>query len=266
MSVVEPVRRSPGSIWLLIGAVVLVVVLTVGGLVAWRLIGQGVPQRETQVTTYDQAVLKVFFDGAGSDVTVHAREGTTAVTVRRTLHWTDTKPTATEEWTGDTLRITYDCPDWAFVSDCGVDYSVDLPPSVAIEADISSGDISAFGPVGPVNLRTSSGDIQARGLTAAADVHTSSGDIVLEALESSTLVAESTSGDITIGYAKAPTTLKAYATSGDITVTMPRSEMTYQVRLDTTSGEHSTDIGNSDNGSGSITATSTSGDVRIRLA
>jgi DUF4097 and DUF4098 domain-containing protein YvlB len=58
----------------------------------------------------------------------------------------------------------------------------------------------------------------------------------------------------------------ARATSGDVTVIVPRSAMTYRMHLAATSGDLNSDIHNTDGGTGSISAQTTSGDVTVQLA
>jgi hypothetical protein len=267
MTAVEPERPAARPPWRLIGAVVLVVVIAGGGLFAWRVFAQGGARHETQTATLDHAVTKVVFDGiASNDVSVHGRDDVRAVTVRRTLHWTGARPQISEVWNGDVLTVTVDCTDWIMPS-CGIDYDVDVPAGTAIEADLTSGDIAVAGISGPVRVHTTSGDIrltEVRSDTVSAD--TTSGDLIGDGLAMRSLTAESTSGDVRLTYATAPLVVKATATSGDVTVTMPRSDIGYRVRIDTTSGDESSDIGNNDNGTGEITIAATSGDVRVRLA
>ena len=189
------------------------------------------------------------------------------MTVERKLRWNGSRPTITETWNGDILTISVDCHGWSLGHDCSVDYGIDVAPTVAIEADVSSGDITLDGLTAPARVRTTSGDVHVRQVGGdSLSAGTTSGDVIIDQLSTKALTATTTSGDIRVTYAAAPTTVDATATSGDVTVTMPRSEMTYKVHLDSTSGDLNSDIGSSDTGAGSISLRTTSGDVRVRLA
>jgi hypothetical protein len=254
--------------WPMLGLVT-VLVLLFGAFIAWRVFGFPALNHETQKQTYEQAISKIIFnDMRSNDITVHGRPGASGVAVERRLSWSGERPRTHETWNGDVLTITVDCTggDIGF-HDCNVDYFVDAPATVAIEAHLSSGDVALDNLTAPAVLDTSSGDVRVRDLTAdSLDVRSTSGDLVLDGLSLSALKATATSGDIRATFTKAPTTVDVEATSGDVTVTMPRSGMTYKVRIETTSGDQVSDIANDDGGTGSIAIRATSGDVRLRLA
>jgi hypothetical protein len=254
--------------WPLIGGLATVVVILAGAFVAWQIIGSPALNRETQRDAYDRPVSRIVFDHLNSnDIVVHARSGATGVKVERQLRWNGDSPTISETWNGDVLTISVTCHGWTIGHQCSVDYTVDVAPTVAIEADVSSGDITLDGSTAPVRVHTSSGDIRIRNVSGdSLDASTTSGDLTIDGLSTKALTATTTSGDIAVAYAAAPTTVEATATSGDVTVTVPRSDMTYKVRLDSTSGDRHSDIGSSDTGAGSISLRTSSGDVRIRLA
>lgn len=254
--------------WPLIGGLVTVVVVLVGAYVAWQIVGSPALNRETQRNVYTQPVSRIVFtDMESNDIAVRAHAGATGVTVERKLRWNGSSPTIKETWNGDVLTISVDCHGWSLGHDCSVDYGIDVAPTVAIEADVSSGDITLDGLTAPARVRTTSGDVHVRQVSGdSLSAGTTSGDVIIDQLSTKALTATTTSGDIRVTYAAAPTTVDATATSGDVTVTMPRSEMTYKVHLDSTSGDLNSDIGSSDAGAGSISLRTTSGDVRVRLA
>lgn len=272
--------------WLLIGGLATVLVVLGGAVVAWRVIGGAGLNNETQRQTYDQEISKIVFNNMTSnDILVRGRSSGTGVTVERRLHWNRAKPVTHEAWQGDTLTITVDCPGSPVFRECSVDYIVDLPATVSVDVDVSSGDIKLDGIHGGAHVSTSSGDITLDGVTGGArlsstsgdirvrgldgdslDVEATSGDLALDGLSVKTLKATATSGDIGAAFTTAPTTVDATSTSGDVTITMPRGEMAYKVRMETTSGDTKSDISSTESGPGSISVRATSGDVAIRLA
>jgi hypothetical protein len=252
--------------WLPVGALMTVVVLLFGGFLVWRVMGFPDINRQTEKVTYDHAASRIVFsDMASDDITVHGRANAGGVSVERRLEWTKTKPVYHETWNGDVLTVSVDCPH-SWMGDCGVDYIVDVPASVAVEVHVSSGDVELDGLTAPAVVTASSGDVRVRGLSAdSLDVRSTSGDLVFDGLAVKTLKAGATSGDIHATFTSAPTTVDAAASSGDVTVTMPHSDMTYKVHIETTSGDRSSDVANNDAGTGSIAIRATSGDVKVRL-
>lgn len=251
--------------WLPIGGVVTVLVVLLAGYLAWRIIGFPAVNHETQQHKYDHAVSKIIFqDLESSDIAVRGAAGATGVDITRKLNWGSSRPGIRETWNGDVLTISVDCDGW---NNCSVDYLVSVAPSVAVVADVSSGDITVTDLAAPAKVSTSSGDVRVRGLSAdSLDVRSTSGDVTLEGLTTKSVKAHATSGDIRLTFAAAPTTVEADSTSGDVTVTMPHSDMTYKVAMDATSGDTSSDIGNNEAGTGSLSLRATSGDIRVRLA
>jgi hypothetical protein len=254
--------------WLPIGGVVTVLVVLLAAFLAWRIVGFPAVNHETQHQKYDHAVSKiVFHDMDSNDIAVRGTTGATGVDVTRKLSWSTNSPTISETWSGDVLNVSVDCHSFGIGASCSVDYTVEVPPAVAVEADVSSGDIAVSGLSAPAKLSTSSGDVRVHGLTAESlDARSSSGDLIFDGLAAKSVKARATSGDIRLTFASAPTTVDAQSTSGDVTVTMPHSDMTYKVSMDATSGDISSDIGNNDTGTGSLSLRATSGDIRVRLA
>jgi hypothetical protein len=237
--------------------------------VAWQIVGTPALNRATQRAVYDHGVSQIVFSHMESnDVTVRARSGTTSVSVERRLQWNGDSPTIHETLDGGVLAISVDCAGSGFLGhNCGVDYILEVPPAVVIEADLSSGDLTLDGLTAPARVRTNSGDLQIHNMSGdSLDARTTSGDVIIDGLSTKALTATTTSGDIRVSCATAPTTVEATATSGDVTVTMPRSDMTYKVHMDTNSGDMKSDISSTDSGVGSISLRTSSGDVRVRLA
>ena len=254
--------------WLVFGGFATVILVLGGAFVVWRVTGFPSLNRETQRQTYDRAVTRIVLDHLdSSDVVVRAKAGATGVAVERKLRWNGDSPDIHETWQGDVLTIAVDCPGWSIGRECTVDYTLDVPANVAVEADLSSGDITLDGLAGPARVATSSGDIRVRGFAGdSLDARSTSGDLVLDNLSATSLKAEATSGDLRATFAAAPTTVDAACTSGDVTLVLPRGDMTYRLHLEATSGDLDSEIANTEGGTGSISARTTSGDVKIRLA
>jgi hypothetical protein len=193
-------------------------------LAAWGIIVYPALNSETQRDTYNREISHLIFSNmSNDDILVRGRPSGTGVAVQRRLHWNGAKPVIREMWRGDTLTISVDCPSSGLGRRCSVDYTVDVPAIVSVDADVSSGDITLEGMAGGAHLSTTSGDITARGLGGdLLDARAASGDLALDGLSVTALKATTISGDIDAMFGAAPHTVDATATSGDVTITVPR--------------------------------------------
>ncbi|NUR69643.1 MAG: DUF4097 family beta strand repeat protein [Hamadaea sp.] len=260
---VRPSRR-----WLTLGGLVTIVVVLAGASVAWAVVGGTGLNRVVESARYDRSITRLVFDDLESgDVTVRAKAGATGVSVQRTLHWTTQSPTIHEDWDGDVLTIGFDCPRWGFGSGCGVDYSVEVPPTVQVQIQVGSGDVRLAGLTAPARVHTTSGDVRISEMHAdKLDVEATSGDLTFEDISIGTLSAATVSGDVRAVYTTSPASLEISAVSGDVNVTLPRDGTAYQVHLESTSGDLSTDVATTAGATARIDLSTTSGDVRVRLA
>ncbi|NUO61299.1 MAG: DUF4097 family beta strand repeat protein [Hamadaea sp.] len=263
-----PETVRPSRRWLVVGGLVTVFVVLVGAGIAWGVVGGTGLNRVVESARYDRAVSRIVFDDVeAGDVTVRAKTGATGVGVQRTLHWTTQSPTIHETWDGDVLTIDFDCPRWGFGSGCGVDYTLDVPPTVQLQIQVSSGDVRLDGLTAPARVRTTSGDVRVFDMRAdQLDVQATSGDITLEDASIGTLTAATTAGDVRAAYTKPPTSLDITAVSGDVTVTVPRDATAYEVHLESTSGDLDTEVHSTSGAAAKIHVKTVAGDVRVRLA
>ena len=139
-----------------------------------------------------------------------------AIRVVETLQWRDeqarrpsTRSTATPSF------IRYDCAQsWG---NCSVNYKIEIPKGLQVDADAGSGDITLRSLTGPLNLTAGSGDVDASGLAGKK------------------VVAEAGSGNIELKYTTAPDSAELEAGSGDVTLHVPGGA--YDVKTDVGSGE-----------------------------
>ncbi|MEV6968776.1 DUF4097 family beta strand repeat-containing protein [Hamadaea sp. NPDC051192] len=258
---VRPSRR-----WQLFGGLATVFVVLVGAGIAWAVVGSTGLNRVVENARYDRPVSRIVFDDVESgDVTIRAEGGNTGVRVQRTLHWTTQSPTIRENWDGDVLTISFDCPSWGFGSGCGVDYTLDVPPAVQVEIRVSSGDVELDGLTAPARVHTTSGDVRVRDMHAGTlTAEATSGDITLDDISIGTLKAETTSGDVRAVYATPPTSTDISVVSGDVTVTLPSDATAYEVHLESTSGDLHSDVQSTPGATAKLRLATTSGDVRVR--
>lgn len=240
---VAPSRPSR-SIWRAVGAIVATLAIVSGVLGAISLITRN-SEQESQ--TYYQQVSHVVATIDTGDIAVISGDDS-SVTISRYTHWSMRKPTIEESWLGDTLTITASCPNLTmYQMNCGVDYSLTVPPGVTLDIKTNVGDVSVTGIQGNVTMSSDTGDVSASSLgspqvTASTDV-----------------------GDVSLGFSIAPTTVAAESDTGDVSVVVP-DDQKYSVETDTEVGEVSVTIGEDSQSDRSISASTDVGDVTIRVS
>jgi len=200
----------------------------------------------------------VFTDLAAGNLSVRRAEGT-AAQVTRKLRWRGDKPPVyTETWEGQTLRITYRCP----MINCSIDYTVELPGNVEVQAETSSGDVDVSGMNAPVEIGTTSGDVRLTAVKGPVTVTATSGDVSGMDLTTGRASVTTTSGEVNLEFSAAPQEVTVRATSGDTTVLVPPRDP-YRVKVETSSGDQKVVVDRSESAARTIDVDSTSGDVRI---
>lgn len=126
-------------------------------------------------------------------------------------------------------------------SDVHVNFTVRVPAGVNFHGAAVSGDVSATGLTGRVELTSVSGDVSGTGLTGPTDLNSVSGDVELETA-SGEATGRSVSGNVRAtvrGRATAP--LRFSSVSGDLTISLPR-DIGADVEMSSVSGELTSDF------------------------
>ncbi|WP_018686737.1 DUF4097 family beta strand repeat-containing protein [Actinokineospora enzanensis] len=234
-----------------------------------------------------EAIHSVRIDSVAGSVTLRSGETTT---VRRKVTYADERPGGTHRVEGDVLVIE-PCP----VRDCWIDYDLVVPAGVSVTGNVRSGSI-AMEKVSTVNLDARSGDVTARGVTGAVNLVSSSGSVELVDVKGAVNVdaksgdvsvrdvagdatlrvasgnvdvvgiggrtdVESTSGDVRVRLTKAAG-LRASSTSGSVDVTVPRDHYRVNARA---SGDLRNDIGDDPSSPNQLDVAATSGDVTLKF-
>lgn len=98
-----------------------------------------------------------------------------------------------------------------------VDVELHLPRGVAIEVDISNGDLDVKGTNAACRVSTHSGDVMVNGAKGSIEVMTASGDVSVGHCKSSFLIVDSRSGDVSLESIEGTANVKS--SSGTVTVT-----------------------------------------------
>ncbi|MBB6173637.1 hypothetical protein HNR23_003697 [Nocardiopsis mwathae] len=266
-------RRRPRIGWLLLGALVAVVALVSGALVALADVSVDRTEKTESFTGVTELVVQN--DAAGS-IRLTGTDGD-AVTVERTLRGS---PIADPE---DALvqndgelwaEARCDAPPFFLFSYCEVDFVIGVPEGTDVTVWGRSGGIDVRSVTGDLKLTTSSGDITATRVTGDIEADATSGDIRLDGVRG-VIDLTSTSGDI--AASGAGDGARAVSTSGGIDLggftasTVEANATSGDVKVG--GGFETADVGAT---SGSVavttdapfrrlTAESTSGDVTVRV-
>ncbi|HZX05983.1 DUF4097 family beta strand repeat-containing protein [Kribbella sp.] len=222
----------------------------------------------------DGKITSVQLAAGHSDITIRVSDDdTTSVREKRTF-WLFKHGDAYSVHDG-VLKLDGDC-GWG----CSADYEVTVPRGTKVTGDNGSGDVQLTGVGGvdakstsgklelrdidgDVNLDVRSGDVSVHGLNGKLDVKANSGDIEGKDLKGGPVDVETTSGDIELNLAEADD-VNAKGTSGNIEITAPGTD--YKVTTDSRHGDVNNNLGNTDSGSHSVSATTTSGDIELKTS
>lgn len=232
-------QESARSLWLAVGGVVLVftVLACMVSLLSW--LGR---QSETQRLEYRRPAL-LEIDVQSTEVVLQAYESG-GVSVERHLTWASAKPAAHEQWRGDTLRLSMDCPAGPQLPGCSTAYHVWVP------ADL------------PVSVRTSTGAVRLADLRGRITVDTASGDVRGSGLGAGDVSATGGTGDVALAFSAVPGRVAVRTSSGDITVTVPRGRA-YNVRAEAAEGVATVAVGQDPGAPATIEARTETADITV---
>jgi len=224
--------------WLLAGAVLTVIAVTVGPATAALWLAR---QLETQRRTYElrgDAFAVEFDDPDIRIVPGHAGE----LVVERSLAWSAGRPTVTEEWDGQRLRISAECPRVPIGPRCDVEYTLRVPPGAALAARGGHGDLTIGDLDGRLSAQTTSGDIRSTNLRCA--------EVSLRTI----------SGDVRARFTRPPDRVDATTTTGDIELGVPPN-VAYRLHVD--AAQRQLGIGHDATAPRTISARTERGSVRL---
>ncbi|MFE9635859.1 DUF4097 domain-containing protein [Streptomyces sp. NPDC006463] len=233
-----------------------VVALGAGLLLAGCSLGDGPQKTASADATVTEAVTAVEVTAARAGSIEVTAGGGPGVTVRRTVHYRgDTAPTPGQQVSGGVLTFTDDCPP-----DCYIDYRLEVPASVTVKLGSTSGRITVTG-VTAADVAATSGRVRADRIGGPLKIRTSSGGITATGLSGPSADVHSESGDARLHFAVAPSSVLAETTSGDVILKVPPAA--YQLAVTTTSGTRDITVPTDPSAPSHLSAKTTSGDVHV---
>ncbi|MEV4927520.1 DUF4097 family beta strand repeat-containing protein [Streptomyces roseoverticillatus] len=206
-------------------------------------------------TTVTQKITSVRLDTGSGGVTLHGKEGTTAVSLHRYVEYGGDRPEGATHRIENGVLVLGGCGD-----DCSVAYTVDLPAGIPVTGETSSGAVSASR-TGAVKVRTGSGAIDLDGVNGPVEVQAGSGAITGKALKGGPVVAKTSSGAIDLTMAAAQD-VRAGAGSGAVTVTTPDER--YHVTAESDSGGKDIAVHDDPSGTHRLDLTTGSGAITVK--
>ena len=160
-----------------------------------------------------------------------------------------------------TLTITARCP--ANQRACGADVELRVPPGVAVQAEVASGDVAVSGLRGVVSVTANAGDIRLTGLTGPVLARSDDGDILGEGLASGQVGAIDGAGDISLAFTGVPAVVSAASQAGGVSIEVPRQAGGYRVRAVTAKGDRSVSVQQDARSARAVSVASVTGDVAV---
>lgn len=175
-------KKRPRNSWAL--AIVIgtaSILIGLAAIYAWVLVGPKNTESTTQ--TYEASISGIDIDIASGNIDVSTGDGDSVV-VTRTQKWVGDEPPAVTEGVsaGKLELVGHGCGLRFLPIPCMTSYEVEIPESVAVSAQTSSGNITVDGRTGAQQLSSSSGNISSQGnddQTAIA-IDASSGNVKLD--------------------------------------------------------------------------------------
>ncbi|RSN52593.1 hypothetical protein DMH01_41190 [Amycolatopsis sp. WAC 04182] len=254
-------NRNPRKTWFAGGALVTALVLLVACAAVWSwLSGESRPNTDSQSQVYRQPIGRIEISSAAGDLTVSAGPDG-EVGVDRRLEWTEHKPAYTEEWTGDTLRITVRCPDGKL--GCSVHYTIRIPRSVSVQAHTDAGNLDIRDLSGDIKAETEAGRTTLENTKGKLYARNGNGDLTATGITSADVDLGTRAGKVDLRLSGVPSLVRATSGAGDVLVLVPANPRGYQVRADTNAGRRVVEVQDASASPHRIEASTSAGDVTV---
>lgn len=184
--------------------------------------GEAGGPKQTETRTYEvtDMVDAIRVNSGGGQIDIVAG-GTGSVRVTEVLRYRTRKPAPQHAVRGSELRFTSGCEE--VTDNCGVDYRIEVPATVAARAESGGGGIGATALSGPIDVESGGGKVRGSGITSASFVaRTGGGAVDVQFTASPDNVGiESGGGDVTLRLSKETYAVSASAGGGRSTIDVP---------------------------------------------
>jgi len=147
-------------------------------------------------------------------------------------------------------------------TDCGYDYTLVVPVSMAVIASNMAGDVSARGLTSPAHLVALAGNVTLADLAGRIDVTATAGDVVATNLDSQVANVTAGAGDVTLRFAVPPSQVSVHNGAGNVTAVLP-SSASYHVIIVVGQGVTSNSLGDDPSSQRVISLATGTGNVTV---
>ena len=187
-------------------------------------------------------VTSLRIDGDAVSIDVTAADSAKTITVREQPKG---RATTAKEVTGSSATLTAKCPSGlSFGIGCSVDYTVTMPPRVALTVDGTAGDMKLVGPFANATISTEAGRVEGTSLGAG------------------TYEATTHAGEVDLKYAAPPNSVKVKTDVGEVVLTVPGGTK-YAVTTETTVAVKNIHVDQDPSSSHRLEVTTTVGAITI---
>jgi hypothetical protein len=251
MTVTEPVTApapaepQPPWVWALriIGLAIAGVTLAFGAL---GVVSAFMHREHTTTREFTQPITRLVADTDNGDVRIRAGADGQPVQVTARVGESFDNARSSETVTNGVLRLTGRCWFILLPDNCGVSYTVTVPPGTVVQVTTGTGDAVVDGTSATITVDTGTGDVSVRDVRAAR------------------VSAETGTGTVRLEFAAAPEDVVAHSGTGDVDITVPDDGSDYRVVTDSGVGDVTDNLPHNDSSTRSIRAETGTGDVRLK--
>jgi hypothetical protein len=252
---------TPGLRWLWrVGGVLWLVIFVPFG--TFQAASRLAHEKETVSSSFPAADLAAIdIDNGNGSVTV---VGTDTDQVNVTAHvdhgWKKTGNY--QQLEGDRLVLRTSCPSF-FSQYCTVNYIIEVPADLAINASSDNGKIIASDLTGDLTLDTDNGRVEVNRVNGNLTLRSDNGSVNGHDLRSPGVEADSDNGRVELSFLVPPRAVTATSDNGSVEVLVPEGPTEYRVDADSDHGSVAVGVDPSPTSLRTITAQSDNGSVRV---
>jgi hypothetical protein len=186
------------------------------------------------------------------------------ITGQRTIEhgWQD--PTLDERLDGDTLYLSGRCELAALVW-CNVNYSLDVPRGVRIDAQTGAGTVNVTGMTGDVEARSGAGGVDVSDVSGGLRLSSGAGSVRGTQLRSTAVDASSGAGSVHLEFVVPPDNVSVESGAGSVDVQVPDDGIAYQVTGGSGHGSRRIDVPTAPTSAHVVHLQSGAGSTRLHL-
>jgi hypothetical protein len=256
---VGPAREQQArSLWIRLGGAFTVLALLVAGIYVWAWMTRGETSSGHTYQAGPATRLTISADVGGLSL-VPGAPG--RIVVNTHVTWELARPRIRQSYQDGTLTISIGCGS-TLLGWCDTSADVAVPPGMAVNAGLRTGNLRSSGLTGALTLRSDTGDVTVWDSQGPVSVTSTTGNVTLVQSSSGSVRATSATGEVSLTFARPPSLVDASSTTGDVHVRVPPTPSGYAVSRSSGGSARGT-VADSPQSPDHITARSTTSDVAV---